>query len=208
MKRLFTLDYSQTFPSPAGEAHVQGDPARRHEALREQLVGLGLVPLLEARRQLRRRLRAVHERRRGPEHLRRVRLLRLLHGREEPEPDHERRPALERPAAPVQALGLLRVRRSGSRSGRSAYYRTGTPLTRYGYSDAYGRYEFFLTRAATRAGRLRTTRSDLHLGYPIAVGPVKVNLLVDVFNLLNTQRPSCSTSATASRRRTTSKRRP
>ena len=30
--------------------------------------------------------------------------------------------------------------------GVFAYWRTGTPLTRYGYSDAYGRYEFFLTK--------------------------------------------------------------
>ncbi|MBV9188226.1 MAG: TonB-dependent receptor, partial [Acidobacteria bacterium] len=29
--------------------------------------------------------------------------------------------------------------------GLAAYFRTGTPLTRYGYSDAYNRYEFFLT---------------------------------------------------------------
>jgi len=30
--------------------------------------------------------------------------------------------------------------------GLAAYYRSGTPLTRYGYSDIYARYEFFLTR--------------------------------------------------------------
>ena len=29
--------------------------------------------------------------------------------------------------------------------GVSGYYRTGTPLTRYGFSDGYGRYEFFLS---------------------------------------------------------------
>ena len=41
--------------------------------------------------------------------------------------------------------------------GLSAYYRTGTPLTRYGYSDAYGRYEFFLDRARRRGPRRRDT---------------------------------------------------
>ncbi len=42
--------------------------------------------------------------------------------------------------------------------GLSAYWRSGTPLTRYGYSDIYGRYEFFLTEARRRgadAGHLR-----------------------------------------------------
>ncbi|HKC25078.1 MAG TPA: hypothetical protein VKF32_10075, partial [Thermoanaerobaculia bacterium] len=34
-----------------------------------------------------------------------------------------------------------------------------------------------------------TYEADLHVGYPIALGPVKVNLLVDVFNILNAQRP-------------------
>jgi hypothetical protein len=73
--------------------------------------------------------------------------------------------------------------------GLSTYYRTGTPLTRYGYSDIYGRYEFFLTR---RGGEGRTPDNydaDLHLGYPITVGPATVNVMVDVFNLLDQQQP-------------------
>jgi hypothetical protein len=72
--------------------------------------------------------------------------------------------------------------------GANAYYRTGTPVTRYGYSDAYGRYEFFLTE---RGGEGRTPslyEMDLHLGYPIPIGPVSVNAMLDVFNLFNTQR--------------------
>lgn len=73
--------------------------------------------------------------------------------------------------------------------GAAAYWRSGTPVTRYGYSDAYGRYEFFLTN---RGGEGRTPSNyevDLHLGYPIDVGPAQINLLLDVFNLLNAQRP-------------------
>src|SRR5207253_1847441 len=73
--------------------------------------------------------------------------------------------------------------------GASAYWRSGTPVTRYGYSDAYGRYEFFLT---TRGAEGRTPSNydlDVHLGYPIALrGSAKLNLLLDVFNLLDTQR--------------------
>ena len=73
--------------------------------------------------------------------------------------------------------------------GLAAYYRTGTPLTRYGYSDAYSRYEFFLTQRGAEGRTPDNYEADLHLGYPLAIGPVTVNLLVDVFNILNAQRP-------------------
>jgi outer membrane receptor for ferrienterochelin and colicin len=73
--------------------------------------------------------------------------------------------------------------------GLSAYYRTGSPVTRYGFSDAYGRYEFFLTR---RGGDGRTPdnyEADLHLGYPLRLGPFTVHFIADVFNVFNAQRP-------------------
>ncbi|HVR37839.1 MAG TPA: TonB-dependent receptor, partial [Thermoanaerobaculia bacterium] len=72
--------------------------------------------------------------------------------------------------------------------GFSSYWRSGTPLTRYGYSDAYGRYEFFLTKRGAEGRTPSNYDADVHLGYPIATGKAKVNLLLDVFNLLNTQR--------------------
>jgi hypothetical protein len=73
--------------------------------------------------------------------------------------------------------------------GVSAYYRTGTPVTRYGYSDIYGRYEFFLTRRGTEGRTPDTYEADVHLGYPLDVGPATINLLLDVFNVLDAQRP-------------------
>ncbi|HEV8657640.1 MAG TPA: TonB-dependent receptor [Thermoanaerobaculia bacterium] len=73
--------------------------------------------------------------------------------------------------------------------GLSAYWRSGTPFTRYGYSDAYGRYEFFLTKRGGEGRMPSNYDADLHLGYPILVSNVKVNLLFDVFNVFNTQRP-------------------
>lgn len=73
--------------------------------------------------------------------------------------------------------------------GASAYYRTGTPVTRYGYSDIYGRYEFFLTKRGAEGRTPDTYEADLHFGYPVTVGPADVNLLLDVFNVLNAQRP-------------------
>ncbi|HYU32124.1 MAG TPA: TonB-dependent receptor [Thermoanaerobaculia bacterium] len=72
--------------------------------------------------------------------------------------------------------------------GASAYYRTGTPITRYGYSDIYGRYEFFLTKRGAEGRTPDNYEADLHLGYPLTVGPVTVNFLADVFNLLNAQK--------------------
>jgi hypothetical protein len=72
--------------------------------------------------------------------------------------------------------------------GLSTYWRSGTPLTRYGYSDAYGRYEFFLTRRGAEGRTPDNYEMDVHLGYPINAGMAKVNLILDVFNLLNAQR--------------------
>jgi hypothetical protein len=73
--------------------------------------------------------------------------------------------------------------------GASAYWRSGTPRTRYGYSDAYGRYEFFLTERGAEGRMPSTYEADVHLGYPIEAGRMRVNLLLDVFNVLNAQRP-------------------
>jgi outer membrane receptor for ferrienterochelin and colicin len=72
--------------------------------------------------------------------------------------------------------------------GLAAYYRTGTPLTRYGFSDAYSRYEFFLTQRGAEGRTPDNYEADLHFGYPISVGPVSINLLLDVFSILNAQR--------------------
>jgi hypothetical protein len=72
--------------------------------------------------------------------------------------------------------------------GMSAYYRTGTPVSRLGYSVAYDRWEFFLLPRGTD-GRVESTYDiDLHFGYPFQIGPVTVNALVDIFQLLNSQR--------------------
>lgn len=72
--------------------------------------------------------------------------------------------------------------------GASAYYRTGTPVTRYGYSGIYGRYEFFLTERGAEGRTPDNYEADLHFGYPLEVGPATINFLVDVFNILNAQK--------------------
>ena len=74
--------------------------------------------------------------------------------------------------------------------GWSSYWRSGTPLTKYGYSDAYGRYEFFLSRRGEKGRTPSNYDVDVHLGYPLDFGRgAKINLLLDVFNLLDAQRP-------------------
>jgi hypothetical protein len=73
--------------------------------------------------------------------------------------------------------------------GAAAYWRSGTPLTRYGYSDAYGRYEFFLDNRGSEGRTPSNYDLDVHLGYPIPLGRgMELNLALDVFNVLNTQR--------------------
>jgi hypothetical protein len=72
--------------------------------------------------------------------------------------------------------------------GVSAYWRSGTPVTRYGYSSAYKRYEFFLTSRGAEGRTPSNYDADVHLGYPIAFGGSHLNILLDVFNILNTQR--------------------
>src|SRR5262249_14125996 len=72
--------------------------------------------------------------------------------------------------------------------GASAYYRTGTPVTRYGYSDVYGRYEFFLTDRGGEGRTPSTYEADVHLGYPLEIKKIPLNFLVDIFNIFDAQR--------------------
>ena len=72
--------------------------------------------------------------------------------------------------------------------GLVTYYQTGTPISRIGFSDAYTRPEFFLERRGSE-GRVESSYdADLHLGYPLQLGPVTLNFLADFFNIFNTQR--------------------
>ena len=76
----------------------------------------------------------------------------------------------------------------GLTAGLSTYYRTGTPITAMGYSDAYSNWEYYLSERGA-FGRVDSQyEADLHLGYPINLGGNKqLNILFDIFNLLNRQ---------------------
>ncbi len=72
--------------------------------------------------------------------------------------------------------------------GLVTYYQTGTPISRIGFSNVYQRYEFFLTPRGTEGRVPASYDADLHLGYPLQLGPVSLTFLADIFNLFNTQR--------------------
>ncbi|HET7453477.1 MAG TPA: TonB-dependent receptor, partial [Thermoanaerobaculia bacterium] len=77
----------------------------------------------------------------------------------------------------------------GLNVGLTTYYQTGTPLSRMGFVNGYGRYEIFLTKRGSEGRTPNIYEADLHLGYPLVIKPVTVNLMADIFNLLNAQRP-------------------
>lgn len=76
----------------------------------------------------------------------------------------------------------------GLNVGLSGYYNTGLPLTAYGYSFGYQNHEFYLTPRGSLGTGPDYYEMDLHLGYPVRLGnDMELNLLVDVFNLLDRQ---------------------
>ena len=77
----------------------------------------------------------------------------------------------------------------GLQLGVGAHYASGTPLTAVGYSFAYQNWEYYLTPRGSLGRGPANYEADLHIGYPIQVGNgVRVNLLADIFNILNLQR--------------------
>jgi outer membrane receptor protein involved in Fe transport len=71
--------------------------------------------------------------------------------------------------------------------GASAYYNTGTPLTAYGYDVNYRNWEYYLSKRGAYGRTDTEYEMDLHLGYPIRLGGMDLNILLDVFNLIDRQ---------------------
>jgi len=71
--------------------------------------------------------------------------------------------------------------------GLAAYWRSGTPLTAYGYSFAYSNWEYYLTPRGALGRNPSEYEADLHLGYPLKLGTGELQFQVDVFNLLDRQ---------------------
>lgn len=72
--------------------------------------------------------------------------------------------------------------------GASFQYLSGTPVSRLGYNDYYGRYELFLQQRGTDGRTPDTYRIDANLGYALKLGKgQQVRFNLDITNLLNTQ---------------------
>ncbi len=76
----------------------------------------------------------------------------------------------------------------GLTTGVSAHWMSGVPMTAMGYSAAYASNEYYLSRRGAFGRTDDVYEANLHLGYPIELGGDKqINLLFDVFNLLDRQ---------------------
>ena len=77
---------------------------------------------------------------------------------------------------------------SGLEAGLATHYFSGVPLSANGYSFAYSNYEYYLTTRGALGRGPADYEADVHLSYPIRTGTAKVNVIADVFNVLNLQR--------------------
>jgi hypothetical protein len=85
-------------------------------------------------------------------------------------------------------LGLRALLDDWALLGGTAYWRSTPPPLQY--SDGYGRYEFFLTRRGAEGRAPDIYEADVHLGYPVELPRgASLHLLLDVFNVLDAQRP-------------------
>jgi outer membrane receptor for ferrienterochelin and colicin len=76
----------------------------------------------------------------------------------------------------------------GLSMGATFQYLSGTPISRLGYHNGYGRYELFLTPRGTEGRTPNTSRLDLNLGYTLKLAAKQqLRFLLDVTNLLNSQ---------------------
>ncbi len=72
--------------------------------------------------------------------------------------------------------------------GASFQYLSGTPVSRLGYNDYYGRYELFLTERGTDGRTPDTYRIDANLAYALKFrNQTQLRFNLDITNLLNTQ---------------------
>lgn len=75
----------------------------------------------------------------------------------------------------------------GLELGLATHYYSGTPLTAMGYANSYRNHEYYLTPRGALGRGPADYEADFHVGLPIAVGSGRVNVLLDVFNILNRQ---------------------
>lgn len=76
---------------------------------------------------------------------------------------------------------------NGLTIGFSTYYASGYPLNAMGYSEGYANWEYYLVPRGSLGRGPAEYEADLHFGYPIQVGPSRVSLILDIFNVLDRQ---------------------
>lgn len=76
----------------------------------------------------------------------------------------------------------------GLTAGASLTYQTGTPISRLGYHDGYGRYELFLTPRGTEGRTPDTTRLDVNVAYTLRLqNKHRLRFVAEITNLLDSQ---------------------
>jgi len=76
---------------------------------------------------------------------------------------------------------------NGLTIGFSTYYASGYALNAYGYSAGYQNYEYYLVPRGSLGRGPAEYEADLHFGYPIDFGRTRLNMIVDIFNVLDRQ---------------------
>jgi hypothetical protein len=69
----------------------------------------------------------------------------------------------------------------------TGYYQTGLPISRIGWWNNYAGPEIFINERGSAGRTPSTYEFDAHLDYGLAIGPVTIHVLADLFNLLNRQ---------------------
>ena len=76
---------------------------------------------------------------------------------------------------------------SGLNVGFAAHYASGTPLTAVGYSQGYQNWEYYLTTRGELGRGPADYEADFQIGYPVNLGTGRLNIIADVFNILDRQ---------------------
>jgi TonB-dependent receptor-like protein len=72
----------------------------------------------------------------------------------------------------------------------STHWYSGLPLNAYGYSVAYSNWEYYLVPRGSVGRGPSDYETDLNVQYPVRIGNTRLNLIMDMFNVFNRQKPT------------------
>jgi outer membrane receptor protein involved in Fe transport len=73
-------------------------------------------------------------------------------------------------------------------TGVNAEYYTGTPISKLGAHNVYGRRERFVTQRGSAGRTPDIWKIDLHLEYPIKIGGLSLSVIGDIFNVTDNEK--------------------